>query len=284
PVAWLILTRGIRGISHLRRHPQEILLLPVVVLVVILIALPIKAFAFVTMNKQGWLTRSAEAYGGDGQTSGTLEAPAPSAAPVLSAPAAPARELEHAAPATAQPQEVGSCPRSRRSSPPWPGDWVPRPWPSRCPSVRSRLSATGPTARPPSRPGRASTPGTRPRRPRRRAPRTPGTRTAPRWSTPPGGRPPRAPPPPRRRRPARARAGGERVPRGPVPGGRAGARRGPPDRGRPLDGGLVPVGVRPGRPTPHAAHGRDLDGRPPGAGGALHPRGARRGGARGRGA
>ena len=108
PVAWLILTRGIRGISHLRRHPQEILLLPVVVLVVILIALPIKAFAFVTMNKQGWLTRSAEAYGGDGQTSGTLEAPAPSAAPVLSAPAAPARELEHAAPATAQPQEVGS--------------------------------------------------------------------------------------------------------------------------------------------------------------------------------
>src|SRR5690625_4481137 len=74
PVAWLILTRGIRGISHLRRHPQEILLLPVVVLVVILIALPIKAFAFVTMNKQGWLTRSAEAYGGDGQTSTTLEA------------------------------------------------------------------------------------------------------------------------------------------------------------------------------------------------------------------
>ncbi|MER3386195.1 MAG: glycosyltransferase [Microcella pacifica] len=71
-VLWVLLGRGIRGISHLRRHPQEILLLPVVVLVVIGIALPIKLYAFVTMNKQGWLTRHADSIGGDGQTARTL--------------------------------------------------------------------------------------------------------------------------------------------------------------------------------------------------------------------
>jgi len=71
-VAWLLLTRGIRGFSHLKRHPQELLLLPVVALVVIFIALPVKLYAFVTMNKQGWLTRHADRIGGDGQTAKTL--------------------------------------------------------------------------------------------------------------------------------------------------------------------------------------------------------------------
>lgn len=71
-VGWMLLGRGIRGFSHLRRHPQEILLLPLVALVVVFIALPIKAYAFVTMNRQGWLTRHADTVGGDGQTSDTL--------------------------------------------------------------------------------------------------------------------------------------------------------------------------------------------------------------------
>jgi N-acetylglucosaminyltransferase len=71
-IFWLLLTRGIRGFSHLKRHPQEILLLPVIVLVVIFIALPVKVYAFVTMNKQGWLTRHADTIGGDGQTARTL--------------------------------------------------------------------------------------------------------------------------------------------------------------------------------------------------------------------
>jgi len=71
-LAWLLITRGIRGFSHLKRHPQEILLLPVIVLVVIFIALPVKVYAFVTMNKQGWLTRHADTIGGDGQTARTL--------------------------------------------------------------------------------------------------------------------------------------------------------------------------------------------------------------------
>lgn len=71
-VAWLLVTRGIRGVSHLRRHPMDILYLPLVTLVVILIALPIKVYAFVTMNKQGWLTRHADTVGGDGQSEASL--------------------------------------------------------------------------------------------------------------------------------------------------------------------------------------------------------------------
>jgi N-acetylglucosaminyltransferase len=70
--AWLIIGRGIRGYSHLRRHPQEIFLLPFYALVVILVALPIKAYAIATMNKQGWLTRTTASVGGEGQSSTTL--------------------------------------------------------------------------------------------------------------------------------------------------------------------------------------------------------------------
>jgi N-acetylglucosaminyltransferase len=44
------------------------------VLVVIFISLPIKTYAFFTMNKQGWLTRHADTIGGDGQGAGTLDA------------------------------------------------------------------------------------------------------------------------------------------------------------------------------------------------------------------
>jgi hyaluronan synthase len=85
---WLLLGRGVRGYSHLRRHPQEILLLPVAALVVIFIALPVKLYAFFSMNKQGWLTRTADSIGGEGQSSATLTArkaadPTNAAEPVL---------------------------------------------------------------------------------------------------------------------------------------------------------------------------------------------------------
>lgn len=73
-VIWLLLGRGIRGISHLRRRPLDIFLLPIVTLTVVAIALPIKVYAFVTMNKQGWLTRHADQIGGDGQTARSLAA------------------------------------------------------------------------------------------------------------------------------------------------------------------------------------------------------------------
>ena len=70
---WLLLGRGIRGISHLRRHPKDLLILPVMALTVILVALPIKVYAFVTMNRQGWLTRHADQTGGDGQDAESLQ-------------------------------------------------------------------------------------------------------------------------------------------------------------------------------------------------------------------
>jgi len=71
-VAWVVVGRGVRGFSHLRQHPRDLLLLPLMTLTVILVALPIKLFAFVTMNKQGWLTRRAGQTGGDGQDSASL--------------------------------------------------------------------------------------------------------------------------------------------------------------------------------------------------------------------
>ncbi|WP_254407134.1 glycosyltransferase family 2 protein [Streptomyces sp. GMY02] len=69
---WLIAGRGIRGYSHLRRYPQDLVLLPLLALVVIMISLPIKLYAFVTMNKQGWLTRTSDSVGGEGQDAASL--------------------------------------------------------------------------------------------------------------------------------------------------------------------------------------------------------------------
>ncbi len=72
-IGWMLLGRGIRGYSHLKKHPGEIILLPLTALIVIMIALPIKLYAFITMNKQGWLTRSADSVGGDGQNARSLD-------------------------------------------------------------------------------------------------------------------------------------------------------------------------------------------------------------------
>lgn len=71
-IVWLMVGRGIRSISHLWRRPADLLLLPLVTLVVAFIALPIKTYAFVTMNKQGWLTRTDSMMGGEGQTEASL--------------------------------------------------------------------------------------------------------------------------------------------------------------------------------------------------------------------
>lgn len=69
---WLLIGRGVRGFSHLRRHPAEVFLLPLFALIVIFVALPIKAYAIVTMNKQGWLTRTTDSLGGEGQNATSL--------------------------------------------------------------------------------------------------------------------------------------------------------------------------------------------------------------------
>jgi hyaluronan synthase len=71
-VIWLLLGRAIRSISHLRARPGDLWLLPVVTLVIIAVALPIKAYALLTMNKQGWLTRRSGLVGGEGQRENTL--------------------------------------------------------------------------------------------------------------------------------------------------------------------------------------------------------------------
>jgi cellulose synthase/poly-beta-1,6-N-acetylglucosamine synthase-like glycosyltransferase len=57
-LAWTVLGRGLRGISHLGHNPRDVVIIPLMALVVAVIALPIKVWAAVTMNRQGWLTRT----------------------------------------------------------------------------------------------------------------------------------------------------------------------------------------------------------------------------------
>lgn len=71
-ITWLFVGRAIRSFSHLRRKPADLAILPLVTLVIMLVALPIKTWAFVTMNKQGWLTRHADRIGGEGQDEASL--------------------------------------------------------------------------------------------------------------------------------------------------------------------------------------------------------------------
>lgn len=69
---WAFLGRAVRGISHLRENPRDIVLLPLIVVITIVMALPIKVYAGITMNRQGWLTRTPGQVGGEGQTSVSL--------------------------------------------------------------------------------------------------------------------------------------------------------------------------------------------------------------------
>lgn len=71
-VGWLLAGRGLRGVSHLRERPGDIWLLPLVAVLTIIIALPVKTYAFLTMNKHGWLTRNAGQVGGEGQNAASL--------------------------------------------------------------------------------------------------------------------------------------------------------------------------------------------------------------------
>ena len=71
-VGWLLAGRALRGLSHLIRRPGDIWLLPLVAVVTILVALPVKLYAFVTMNTHGWLTRSDEMVGGEAQSASSL--------------------------------------------------------------------------------------------------------------------------------------------------------------------------------------------------------------------
>lgn len=87
-IVWLFVGRGIRGMSHLWRRPENVVLLPLVTVVIIFVALPIKVYALFTMNKQGWLTRSADVQGGEGQSEQSLGGEGQSASSVGLAPGA----------------------------------------------------------------------------------------------------------------------------------------------------------------------------------------------------
>jgi hyaluronan synthase len=71
-VAWVVGGRALRGFSHLREHPRDLLIAPVVALVVIVVALPVKTWALLTMNTHGWLTRKSDRLGGEGQDQASL--------------------------------------------------------------------------------------------------------------------------------------------------------------------------------------------------------------------
>lgn len=71
-VAWLLVGRLLRGISHLRYRPGDIWVLPLVAVMTIIVALPVKTYAFLTMNVHGWLTRSSDQVGGEAQSAASL--------------------------------------------------------------------------------------------------------------------------------------------------------------------------------------------------------------------
>jgi cellulose synthase/poly-beta-1,6-N-acetylglucosamine synthase-like glycosyltransferase len=71
-VAWLLVGRLLRGISHLRHRPGDIWVLPLVAVMTVIVALPVKTYAFLTMNVHGWLTRSSDQVGGEAQSAASL--------------------------------------------------------------------------------------------------------------------------------------------------------------------------------------------------------------------
>ena len=57
-LTWAVIGRGLRAFSHLRENPRDLAIAPLMTLLVAVIALPIKLWAAVSMNRQGWLTRT----------------------------------------------------------------------------------------------------------------------------------------------------------------------------------------------------------------------------------
>ncbi|CAA9439621.1 MAG: Hyaluronan synthase [uncultured Quadrisphaera sp.] len=80
-LAWAVVGRSLRGLSHLRENPRDLALAPLMALVVAFVALPVKLWAAVTMNRQGWLTRTAA-----GRVQGQGEIVLPASLPVAAAP------------------------------------------------------------------------------------------------------------------------------------------------------------------------------------------------------
>lgn len=76
-LAWLLIGRSIRGLSHLRRKPGDLVILPLLAVMTVFVSLPLKIVAIFTMNRQGWLTRHSDQIGADSQGAATVaEGPA----------------------------------------------------------------------------------------------------------------------------------------------------------------------------------------------------------------
>lgn len=71
-IGGILVGRAVRSVTHLREHPEDLRLLPLVSLVVIVIALPVKTWAAITMNTHGWLTRSSDRFSAEAQTEASL--------------------------------------------------------------------------------------------------------------------------------------------------------------------------------------------------------------------
>jgi hyaluronan synthase len=71
--AWIVGGRAVRGFSHLREHPRDLAIVPLVSVVTIVLAVPVKLFACVTMNRQAWLTRRDDAVVAAGQDRDSLD-------------------------------------------------------------------------------------------------------------------------------------------------------------------------------------------------------------------
>ncbi len=69
---WVFAGRIVRSVSHLKEHPWDVRFIPVYAVVVVVVALPVKLWAFFTMNVQGWLTRAADRFGNEAQTEATV--------------------------------------------------------------------------------------------------------------------------------------------------------------------------------------------------------------------
>jgi N-acetylglucosaminyltransferase len=80
---WIVLGRAIKGFRHIRHRPQALLLLPVIAAVFIVVMIPIKLAALLTLNRQGWVTRTEESAVAEGQASTTLSAAFQTAGPDL---------------------------------------------------------------------------------------------------------------------------------------------------------------------------------------------------------
>ena len=69
---WLMLGRAIKGFRHLANDPAALLMLPFVTVVFIAVMIPIKLYALLTLNRQGWVTRTTDDAVAEGQASSTL--------------------------------------------------------------------------------------------------------------------------------------------------------------------------------------------------------------------